>query len=180
MNAMTDVREERETAPRRAKTKLLWAVLGACGALAFVVVLGASLLREPDVAARPEAASAVAAPDTDVVATPKAKEAAAESIGTGTASFYGPGLAGNPTASGETFDPKQLTAAHRTLPFDSRVRVTNTANGRSVVVRINDRGPFAKGRIIDVSKAAAQQLGMVEKGTAPVRLELLPTSADAP
>ena len=169
---MPDVREERETAPRAGKPKPLWTVIAAC------VALGGVLGCEPDVAARPEAA--VAAPDTDVVATPKAKEAAAEPIGTGTASFYGPGLAGNPTASGETFDPKQLTAAHRTLPFDSRVRVTNTANGRSVVVRINDRGPFAKGRIIDVSKAAAQQLGMVEKGTAPVRLELLPTSADAP
>ena len=77
-------------------------------------------------------------------------------IGGGMASYYGKELAGNRTASGERFNPSQLTAAHRSLPFGSRVRVTNTANGDSVVVRINDRGPFSHGRIIDVSQAAAR------------------------
>lgn len=91
----------------------------------------------------------------------------------GFASWYGPGFAGRRTASGEVFDPTQLTAAHRTLPFGTQLRVTNLANGRSVVVRINDRGPFKPGRIIDLSRAAAEQLGMIGSGTAQVRLELL-------
>ncbi|MFE1597885.1 septal ring lytic transglycosylase RlpA family protein [Methylobacterium sp. ID0610] len=76
---------------------------------------------------------------------------------TGGASWY---ASGRRTASGERFNPDGLTAAHRSLPFGSRVRVTNTANGRSVVVRINDRGPFAHGRIIDLSRASARAIGM--------------------
>lgn len=94
-------------------------------------------------------------------------------IGSGMASYYGRELAGNRTASGERFDPAQLTAAHRTLPFGSLVRVTNTANGDSVVVRINDRGPFSHGRVIDVSHAAAREIGMHRSGTARVTLALL-------
>ncbi|MBK6412256.1 septal ring lytic transglycosylase RlpA family protein [Sphingopyxis sp.] len=94
-------------------------------------------------------------------------------IGGGMASYYGKELAGNRTASGERFNPSQLTAAHRSLPFGSRVRVTNTANGDSVVVRINDRGPFSHGRIIDVSQAAAREIGMHRSGTARVKLALL-------
>lgn len=94
-------------------------------------------------------------------------------IGGGMASYYGNELAGNRTASGERFDPAQLTAAHRTLPFGSMVRVTNTSNGDSVVVRINDRGPFSRGRIIDVSQAAAREIGMHRSGTARVKLALL-------
>ena len=102
-------------------------------------------------------------------------EQAAENseIGSGMASYYGRELAGNRTASGERFDPAQLTAAHRTLPFGSLVRVTNTANGDSVVVRINDRGPFSHGRVIDVSHAAAREIGMHRSGTARVTLALL-------
>lgn len=91
----------------------------------------------------------------------------------GVASYYGNELAGNRTASGERFDPGQLTAAHRTLPFGSMVRVTNVATGDSVVVRINDRGPFAHGRVIDVSHAAAREIGMHRSGTARVKLALL-------
>ncbi len=94
-------------------------------------------------------------------------------IGSGMASYYGDELAGNRTASGERFDPGQLTAAHRTLPFGSMVRVTNTSNGDSVVVRINDRGPFSRGRVIDVSHAAAREIGMHRSGTARVKLALL-------
>ncbi|MGR4890784.1 septal ring lytic transglycosylase RlpA family protein [Sphingopyxis sp. LARHCG72] len=94
-------------------------------------------------------------------------------IGGGMASYYGNELAGNRTASGERFDPGQLTAAHRSLPFGSMVRVTNTSNGDSVIVRINDRGPFAHGRVIDVSQAAAREIGMHRSGTARVKLALL-------
>ncbi|AJA11141.1 rare lipoprotein A [Sphingopyxis fribergensis] len=94
-------------------------------------------------------------------------------IGGGMASYYGNELAGNRTASGERFDPGQLTAAHRSLPFGSLVRVTNTLNGDSVVVRINDRGPFTHGRVIDVSTAAAREIGMHRSGTARVKLALL-------
>lgn len=88
----------------------------------------------------------------------------------GTASFYGPGFEGRRTASGERFDPGALTAAHRTLPFGTCLRVRNLGNGREVDVRVNDRGPFAGGRILDVSAAAARILGMVEGGLAKVRL----------
>jgi rare lipoprotein A len=96
-----------------------------------------------------------------------------EPIGEGTASYYGHELAGNRTASGERFNPAALTAAHRSLPMGTRLRVTNQANGRSVIVRINDRGPFARNRIIDVSLAAAREIAMVRAGTARVKLEIL-------
>lgn len=92
---------------------------------------------------------------------------------TGIASWYGPGFHGKSTASGEKFNQKELTAAHRTLQMPSLVRVTNLDNGRSVVVRVNDRGPFSRGRIIDVSERAAELLGMKGTGTAKVKLELL-------
>ncbi len=92
----------------------------------------------------------------------------------GRASYYGRELAGNPTASGDRFDPSDLTAAHRTLPFGTRVRVTNQRNGESVVVRVNDRGPFHGNRIIDVSRAAADEIGMTGRGTATVTLDVLP------
>ena len=83
---------------------------------------------------------------------------------TGLASYYASNLHGRSTASGEKYDENKLTAAHRTLPFGTRVRVTNQVNGKSVVVRVNDRGPFRRGRIIDVSKRAAEALGFVKQG----------------
>lgn len=89
----------------------------------------------------------------------------------GYASFYGTGHHGRRTASGERFDKMRMTAAHRRLPFGTRIRVTNTTNGRSVVVRVNDRGPFVRGRIVDVSTAAARILGFEARGTARVRIE---------
>ena len=92
---------------------------------------------------------------------------------TGIASWYGPGFHGKNTANGEVFDENALTAAHRTLPMPSIVRVTNLDNGRSIVVRVNDRGPFAHGRIIDMSRRSAQLLGFMGKGTAKVRVELM-------
>lgn len=94
-------------------------------------------------------------------------------LGSGMASYYGNELAGNRTANGERFDPGDMTAAHRTLPFGSKVRVTNMSNGQSVVVRINDRGPFGRGRVIDISQAAAREIGMHRSGTAKVSMTLL-------
>ena len=91
----------------------------------------------------------------------------------GVASWYGPGFDGKLTANGEVFDTTKLTAAHQTLPFDTLVRVTNLENNRVVVVRVNDRGPFVGGRILDLSQAAAERLDMIGNGTAKVRLELL-------
>lgn len=97
---------------------------------------------------------------------------------TGIASWYGPEFHGRPTSSREIFDQNDLTAAHPTLPFGTMVLVTNLENGRQVTVRINDRGPFVKGRIIDLSFAAARLLGMVGPGTARVRIEV--TGYEAP
>lgn len=117
--------------------------------------------------------ASAAAQEVENAASPIAEIAEATEIDGGMASYYGRELAGNRTASGERFDPVQLTAAHRTLPFGSLVRVTNMANGDSVVVRINDRGPFHRGRVIDVSHAAAREIGMHRSGTARVKLALL-------
>lgn len=102
-------------------------------------------------------------PDRAPEAPPKAVEA----------SYYGPGFAGRPTASGEIFKPEKLTAAHRTLPFGSIVKVTNAATGKSVNVEINDRGPFHGNREIDLSTAAAREIGMLASGTAKVTLEVI-------
>lgn len=91
----------------------------------------------------------------------------------GIASYYGDEFDGRPTSNGEIFDKDQYTAAHRTLPFNTKVKVTNLANGRTVVVRINDRGPFVTDRIIDLSLAAAREIRLVGPGTVKVRLEVL-------
>ncbi|MGA8323060.1 MAG: septal ring lytic transglycosylase RlpA family protein [Xanthobacteraceae bacterium] len=88
----------------------------------------------------------------------------------GLASFYDEG---SETASGEKFDPHELTAAHPTLPFGTRLRVTNVTNGRSVVVRVNDRGPFVSGRVVDVSRSAAQSLDMIGRGIAKVKIDVV-------
>lgn len=106
-----------------------------------------------------------------VVAT--AASAQTLEVSEGRASWYGPGFDGRRTANGEIYDSSQLTAAHKTLPFGTFVRVTNPSSGASVVVRINDRGPFKPGRVIDVSRAAAEQIGMIRAGTMVVRLELI-------
>jgi len=98
---------------------------------------------------------------------------------TGIASWYGPGFYGHPTANGEIFDAESLTAAHRTLPLPVNVRVTNLENGKSAVLRVNDRGPFAKSRVIDVSERAAKLLGIYGPGTARVRVQYV-ARADLP
>lgn len=92
-------------------------------------------------------------------------------LGTGEASYYGREFMGSRTANGEKFDPNGFTAAHRTIAFGTRIRVTNLSNGKDVVVRVNDRGPWKKSRIIDISYAAAKQIGMHRSGTAKVRLD---------
>lgn len=106
--------------------------------------------------------------------TPSSQEVPTETgalIGSGKASYYGNQHHNKLTASGERFDQNALTAAHRTLPFGTRVRVTNTRNSQSVVVRINDRGPFVRGRIIDLSKAAFERIASTRAGVIRVRLE---------
>jgi rare lipoprotein A len=90
---------------------------------------------------------------------------------TGMASYYNDKHIGKKTASGEIYNNTQFTAAHRTLPFGTEVKITNIANGRSVNVKINDRGPYAKGRLIDISKAAARELGLIAKGVGKVKIE---------
>jgi rare lipoprotein A len=96
----------------------------------------------------------------------------------GLASWYGPGYHGRPTANGEVFDAHALTAAHPVLPMAVCVQVDNLDNGRSVMVRINDRGPFVPGRIIDLSQAAAEVIGMLSRGLAPVRVTAVALAAD--
>ena len=93
-------------------------------------------------------------------------------IATGEASYYADRFAGKRTASGEAYDPRDFTAAHRSLPFGTRVRVTDVASGRSVVVRINDRGPWGKERLIDISRAAANEIGLARRGRGTVSLAL--------
>lgn len=108
-------------------------------------------------------------PRTDAISTPETGHFLTQ----GWASWYGPGFEGEQTASGEIYDQNDMTAAHKSLPFGTLVRVTNLENGLSAVVRINDRGPYIEDREIDLSEAAAQILGTVQSGVAPVRLERL-------
>lgn len=106
---------------------------------------------------------------TPFAAKPAAKPAVATDGSVGIASFY---KFESKTANGEQFNPGELTAAHRTLPFGTRLRVTNVATGQSVTVRVNDRGPFIPGRVIDVSRSAAEELGMIDRGITKVKLEV--------
>lgn len=134
-------------------------------ALVFGLLLfqGCTLLQRPPDTATP--APEKPAPQTGTAPQAKFPQ-------TGRASWYGPQHAGKPTANGEIFDPAALTAAHQTFPFGSKIKVINLANGKTVEVRINDRGPFGNNRIIDLSAAAAKALELTESGTATVRLEL--------
>ena len=138
----------------------------------------------PDASASPRLQSleeAVAAlPESAEISMPaklEAVEQAFETIGRGTASYYGRELHGNRTASGERFNAYGFTAAHRTLPLGTKLRVTNLANGRSVIVRVNDRGPFVRNRLLDVSLGAAREINMVGSGHAQVKLEVVRTIA---
>jgi len=120
------------------------------------------------------AESTVSAPATnDEVAEQDEGLEYARDLGSGIASYYADRFAGKSTASGEAYDPAELTAAHPSLPFGSRVLVTSERTGKSVVVTINDRGPFYGGRIIDLSRAAASRIGLVRQGHGAVSLALL-------
>lgn len=118
-------------------------------------------------------ATSVQAPAADITTPPAVDLPKFQPIGAGMASFYGREMAGARTASGDRFDPAGLTAAHRTLPLGTRVQVTNSRTGDSVVVTINDRGPFHSNRVIDLSEAAARQIGIVRMGSGMVQLAVL-------
>ncbi|MFN4019438.1 MAG: septal ring lytic transglycosylase RlpA family protein [Erythrobacter sp.] len=150
------------------------------GALGFAP-LAASSAATPADGALPLEASAASVEIVPVAPAPLPEETASAPaelpeaiiLGRGSASYYASKFQGRRTASGEAFDNGAMTAAHRTLPFGSLVRVTNPATGASVIVRINDRGPFSRGRLIDVSRAAAEELGMIARGHATVELALI-------
>jgi rare lipoprotein A len=149
-------------------------------AMAFALAAFMTTGAAPAVAAQDQGIAALAETvealeDPAVPVRPEPIEPKYELIGQGEASYYGHELAGNRTASGERFNPNAMTAAHRTLPLGTRLRVTNKANGKSVVVRINDRGPFVGRRVIDVSLGAAREIGLVRAGTGQVTLERVPT-----
>lgn len=159
------------------------AALNAAMALPFVGILLAAGAAAPAFADQPVALVApVAAPFSAVAASAnlveqvpvtaplQQSEPSYQRLGSGMASYYGRELAGNRTASGERFNPAGLTAAHRTLPLGSKVRVTNPRTGDSVIVRINDRGPFHSNRLIDLSEAAARQIGIRAAGSGVVEL----------
>lgn len=178
----------RRDAPRRAvrvlrerlQTSRRWLAATSAVAIAAVAALAFLLLRpepspSPVLLGKGKAGLKTPVADTARVAQAPAETSDAEDavVGSGEASYYGDEFAGRPTASGELFEPTRLTAAHRSLPLGSRVRVTNMQTDESVIVRVNDRGPFAKNRVIDVSRGAAREIGMLQSGTARVRLELV-------
>lgn len=113
-----------------------------------------------------------AAPNDEALARQYANAPSLERFN-GTASYYSDSLAGNKTASGERYQPSALTAAHRSLPFESVVRVTRLDTGQVVYVRITDRGPFVRGRVLDLSRAAAQRLGLISRGVGKVRADVV-------
>lgn len=153
------------------------ALLGASAFAALSLVLGTVLLQDRASADVVRLGKGKASVETmpvaelEPVAEPPALRETA--LADGEASYYGDELAGNLTANGEIFDPQRLTAAHRTLPLGSRVRVTNPRNGESVIVRINDRGPYHGNRVIDLSYAAAREIGLIRSGTGTVNLALI-------
>jgi len=158
---------------------LPWRSLRSCGAIALAAWLGgcASHHAAPSTASTRGTYKIGAPYKIDGVTYVPQEEF--NHVETGVASWYGPGFHGKYTANGETYDQSDHTAAHRTLQMPAVVRVTNLDNGQSTTVRINDRGPYARNRIIDMSRAAAEDLGMVGHGTAHVRIEQLPQESQA-
>jgi rare lipoprotein A len=145
-------------------------------ALTLIGLMSAAPAQAIDLAGSPRLQSleqAVAQAFDDDVTVPQAPVQSYETVGQGEASYYGAAFAGNRTASGERFDPRALTCAHRSLPLGTMLRVTNISNGRSVTVRVNDRGPFTRSRVLDMSLAAARDIDMVRAGKAIVRLEIV-------
>ena len=147
--------------------------------LALAAIVGTAVMAQAPVPAAkpalpPSAAPATSAPAADAVPAPSASRGEAME---GLAAYYANRFNGRKTASGQIFSQDKLTAAHPSLPFGTQVKVINTKNDRSVVVRINDRGPTQAGRVIDLSRSAAGKIGMLRSGLAPVRLEIV---AEAP
>jgi rare lipoprotein A len=142
--------------------------------LVLTVIQGCSTLSSPIASiSRPEIApsSEPVTPRIIDSTAPKERQTKTPAAITGVASWYGPGFSGKKTANGEIFDETKMTAAHKTLPLGTKAKVTNVKNGKSVEVEINDRGPYAEGRLIDLSQAAAAALGIVDRGIATVRVE---------
>lgn len=125
-------------------------------------------------------AGCTASPRFTTRPTPSAGDASFSLTEEGSASYYADEFNGHMTSNGETFNKDDLTAAHRTLPFNTKVRVTNLKNDKSVVVRINDRGPWKEDRIIDLSYEAAKQIGLIASGTGLVRLEVIDLGESKP
>lgn len=155
----------------RARRRSSFAAFGAAAAL--VAILG--LAGEARGRATQDETPVVGRAASQQVFVPADHEApsAGREIRGGEASYYHDSLAGNPTASGMPYRPGALTAAHPTLPLGTKVRVTDADSGRSVVVEVNDRGPFAKHRVIDLSRAAARQIGLIQRGHGEVELEVI-------
>ena len=143
--------------------------------LALLVVQGCSTLSGDSQPRTSTQAGVVNTPGMDKrsakIESPK--EERGRSAHVGEASWYGPGFDGKKTASGDIFDDSKLTAAHKTIPLGSKAKITNLTNGKTVEVKINDRGPFIEGRIVDLSHAAAKSLGIIERGIAKVQIDLL-------
>jgi rare lipoprotein A len=163
--------------PRLFAVAMAAATLAACAQSSVVMDKRASASASRQASLDPNRRTSFAPRTRVAVAAKKPTPAAAGTPGAATqgesyglASYYGQG---SQTASGEKFNANELTAAHRTLPFGTRVRVTNVATGRSVTVRVNDRGPYVPGRIVDVSHSAAESLGIVGRGVAKVKLDVV-------
>jgi rare lipoprotein A len=150
----------------RSAVALLCAVILSCQPSPRFVKNGGGHTSPPELSSNPTGDSSV----TATVRRPNGKSLLTME---GVASYYAHDFHGKLTSNGETFDMNALTAAHRTFPFGTRILVTNLSNGRSVTVRVNDRGPFVDGRIIDLSMAAAKAIGSFQTGTAKVRLEVM-------
>jgi rare lipoprotein A len=148
------------------------AALGACAPSSFVANKTELLTTEQNAASEDHRVASVVRVKHVAARKDATEPQTAKGPGSsfGVASFYSEGIK---TANGERFDPSELTAASPNLPFGTRLRVTNVSNGRSVVVRVNDRGPFVPGRVVDVSYSAAETLGMVGQGTAKVKLDVV-------
>jgi rare lipoprotein A len=155
--------------PRLASCVYLVFILCICGSIGSGVPAGANVSRDIGVDTSPHEAAAPTLQVLPVAAVPA--NSAYRQVGI--ASWYGGRHQGRTTASGEIFDENRLTAAHRTLPLETKARVTNLENGRSVEVTVNDRGPYIRGRVIDLSARAAKELGMAQRGLALVRIEVV-------
>jgi rare lipoprotein A (peptidoglycan hydrolase) len=156
-------------------TAVLALIVGILSAQGCALTSGTVLPTDRAIGA-PEVQSVTVRPQSKVTVTEVPRVApVAKPVHVGKASWYGPGFSGRKTASGEIFDDARFTAAHKTLPLGSAARVTNLSNGKSVKVEINDRGPYAENRIIDLSRAAARAIGMIDDGVVQVQIDPLTT-----